>query len=188
MKMTLRIPEARLAALLLCLAAASASHRAAPAAEIQVEGSERFKTQVIRALELLKRDAPEAFAIVENCVARIEQGEHSGMWAYRVPATYEMTETTAFYSVTWCASAIAHDSMHAKLYRDRQKGHPGLVPDHVWVGEDAEKLCLRHQTDVLTKLAAPKHEIDYCRNLKGTHHDVNRDGRYDWNDHKGRKW
>lgn len=156
--------------------------------EIEIKGSEKFQKRVTKALQLLKEKAPDAHEIVSEHVRRIEQGRHSGMWAYKTPPTYEMTERTAFYSLTWCAGSIAHDSLHSKLYRDYKKQHSGSVPDEVWTGRDAETKCLKHQLDVLKKIGAAKHEIEYCSKLKGTHHDANKDGKYDWEDHKTRDW
>jgi len=156
--------------------------------KIEIKGSKKFKNQVTKALELLKEKTPEAYQIVTEYVRRIEQGKHSGMWAYKKPPTYEMADETTFYSVTWCAGSIAHDSLHSKFYHDYKKEHSGSVPDKVWVGEDAEKKCIRHQLEVLKKIGAPKHEIDHCKKQKGTHHDVNKDGKYDWKDYKKRHW
>src|SRR4051812_31443245 len=70
---------------------------------IEVVGSARFSNQVFQALLLLETKAPEAYSIITNYVGRIQQGTHSGMWAYKTPPTYEMADPTAFYSLTWCA-------------------------------------------------------------------------------------
>ena len=162
------------------------------ASEVQVEikGSKKFEEQVTKALELLREKAPEAHGIVVEYVKKIEQGERSGMWAYKEPPTFEMADPTTFYSITWCAGSIAHDSYHSKLYHDYKKEHPGVmsVPDKVWVGEDAERICIRHQLGVLKKIGAPKQEIDYCSALDGTHGDVNKDGKYDWEDYEKGDW
>ena len=73
----------------------------------EIVGSEKFGKQVREALALLKKHDAEAYAIVSTYVGRIQEGERSGMWAYRTPPTYEMSERTALYSVTWCAATIA---------------------------------------------------------------------------------
>ncbi len=170
------------------LGAEAESQRPKKSKRIELKGSRRFTNQVTKALELLKEGAPEAYEIVTEYVRRIQQGKHSGMWAYKMPPTYEMADETTFYSVTWCAGSIAHDSLHSKFFHDYKKDHSGSVPDEVWVGEDAEKKCIRHQLEVLKKIGAPKHEIDYCSKLKATHHDVDKDGKYDWKDYKKRDW
>ena len=126
--------------------------------------------------------------MVTNYVGKIVQGSHSGMWAYKDPPTYEMNDRTTFYSVTWCAGSIAHDAYHSKLYHDYKRNHSGPVPDKIWTGVDAEKKCLKHQLKVLKRIGAPKHEIDHCKKQIGNHHDVNKDGKYDWKDYKKRNW
>jgi len=172
--------------LLLWLIFASATGMCA--SDLEIKGSTEFINQVSQALALLKEKAPKAYSVVTNYVAKIEQGKRSGMWAYKDPPTYEMADATTFYSVTWCAGSIAHDALHSMLYHEHKKKHRGRVPDEVWLGVEAEKICLKHQLKVLKNINAPKHEIDYCSKLKGTHHDVNKDGKYDWEDHKKRNW
>ena len=156
--------------------------------DVDISGSAKFTNQVSKALALLSKNTPEAYSMVTNYVGRIEQGKHSGMWAYKTPPTYEMADRTTFYSVTWCAGSIAHDSFHSKLYHEHKNKHGGRVPDKVWTGVDAEKQCLKYQLAVLKKIYAPKHEIAYFSKLHGTHHDVNKDGKYDWEDHNKRNW
>ena len=67
---------------------------------IEVRGSTIFKNQVNDSLKLLKDKAPDAYDIVLNYVGRIEQGKHSGMWAYKNPPTFELNDHSAFYSIT----------------------------------------------------------------------------------------
>src|SRR5215471_10116724 len=77
-------------------------------AEPEIIGSARFTDQVQRAILLLKTRDTNAYAIVTNYVGRIQEGKRSGMWAYKTPPTYEMSATSAFYSLTWCAAIVAH--------------------------------------------------------------------------------
>jgi hypothetical protein len=154
----------------------------------EIVGSAEFVERVTQSLDLLESKAADAYAIVIRYVGRIEQGEHSGMWAYRTPPTYEMTDRTAFYSLTWCAGTIAHDSYHSKLYHDHRARNPGSVPGSVWSGEEAELKCIRHQIEVMELIGAPKHEIEHCRQADGKHADIDKDGKYDWEDFKKRDW
>jgi hypothetical protein len=125
---------------------------------------------------------------VEDNVDIIEQGRRSGMWADLVHPKFVMADPTTFYSVTWCAASIAHDSYHSKLYHD-YKARNGLpVPHDVWMGTEAERKCLKHQLEVLQDFRAPKHEIEHCAAQDGSHHDINKDGVYDWDDFKARNW
>jgi hypothetical protein len=160
----------------------------APPTEVAISGTPQFTNQVFQALALLLTKAPEAYTCVTNYMGKIEQGKKSGMWAYRNPPTYEMADQTAFYSVTWCAGSIAHDSFHSKLYHEYKAKHRGLVPDKVWTDVEAEKKCLQHQLAVLKKIGAPKSEIDHLEKMTGTHHDTNNDGKYDWDDYQKRNW
>jgi hypothetical protein len=138
---------------------------------VEIRGNTRFKNQVVNALVLLKSKSPDAYAIVTNYIGIIEQAKHSGMKAYAKPPTFHLNGRTAYYSVTWCASAIAHDSFHSKLFHDYLDKHRsqapgdalksdwGLVPDHIWIGEAAEKQCVEHQLQVLREIGAPGEEI-----------------------------
>lgn len=155
---------------------------------VEVKGSAEFRTQIEAALKLIKEKAPEAYALVQNNVAIITEGERSGMWAYKNPPTYEISKTSAFHSVTWCAGAIAHDAYHSKLYHDyvTAKGKP--VPAEIWTGQEVEKICIAFQLSVLKKIGGPKDEVDYCLKLNGKHYDVNQDGKYTWEDYFKRKW
>ena len=137
--------------------------------ETEIVGSTRFTAQVRAAMALLKTHDPDAYAIVTNYVGRIEEGKISGMWAYKNPPTYEMSDLTAFSSVTWCAATIAHDSFHSKLYHDYLKAH-GQVPDDVWTGIAAEQQCMKHQLAVMEHIGAGKGEIDYARTQADGHY------------------
>lgn len=107
------------------------------------------------------------------------------MWAYKNPPTYEMADGTAFYSVTWCASTIAHDSYHSKLYHDYQKEHEGPVPDGIWGGIAAEQRCMKHQLEVMQTVGAPASEINYAKTMADGHYVTDHDT---WKDYKNRDW
>ena len=157
-------------------------------AELRVQGSAKFGTQITNALAILESKAPEAYKIITNQIGIIQQGEHSGMWAYRVPPVFEIADPTAFYSVTWCAGSIAHDSMHSKLYHDYLLTNSAPVPDSIWTGANAEKICLEHQVRVLKQIGAPTNEINYCSQVKPDFYDVNKHGTNTWEDFKQRNW
>ena len=159
-------------------------HRA-EAAEPEIVGSLKFSNQVHQALVLLSSRDTNAYCIVTNYVGRILEGQHSGMWAYQEPPTYEMSDSTAFYSVTWCAATIAHDSFHSKLYHDYKKAHDGAVPPEVWTGRAAERQCMKHQLSVMEHIGASKWELDYARKQEDGHYV--KDGET-WEDYQKRKW
>jgi len=134
---------------------------------VEIQGTATFEQQVIAALTFLKTKSPEAYHLVTTHIGLIKQAQHTGMAAYARPPTFELSERTAFYSLTWCAASIAHDAFHAKLYHEYLQQHPGhtFVPHAVWTGEAAERHCLRHQTRVLKDLGAEVEEIQWSRAL-----------------------
>jgi hypothetical protein len=148
----------------------------------EIIGSPRFQIQVCAALRLLKTHDPKAYALVRNYVGRIQEGEHSGMWAFKTPSTFEISARTTFYSVTWCAATIAHDAFHAKLYHDYRKAHDGQVPDNVWTGKEVEQECMKQQLAVMAHIGASERELCWAI--------MQADGHYlDGNEnHERRKW
>jgi hypothetical protein len=156
---------------------------------IRIEGSPEFIAQTQAALSLLESYAPDAYQKVQTYVGLIQQGQHSGMWAWEEPPRYEVGDATAFYSVTWYASTIAHDATHSELYHKYLDAHPGeYVPDDVWGGVEIERFCNGYQLDVLKRIGGPQSEIDYLASLDGTHCDVDNDGDCDWDDYNNRDW
>jgi hypothetical protein len=152
---------------------------------IKIAGNPEFVTQTRDALAILEQKDPEAFKKIQTYIGIIEQGEHSGMWAWEVPPRYEVGDTTAFFSVTWYASTIAHDATHSELYAQYQIAHPGEpVPAEVFSGVEIERFCIGYQLEVSKRIGAPQSEIDYLSTLDGTHCDVDRDGDCDWEDSK----
>jgi len=158
-------------------------------AEIIILGEPDFAEQTRSALLLLEEEAPDAYAKVMRYVGAIEQSDRSGMWAYEVPPRYAVSKETAFYSLSWYASTIAHDATHSELYHEYLAAHPGEpVPDDVWTGFEAERFCNAYQLDVLTRIGGTANEVDYLAGLTGTHCDVDGDHDCDWDDYEGRDW
>ena len=156
---------------------------------IKIKGTPEFTTQTRAALILLEQKDPEAFHIIQTYIGIIEQGEHSGMWAWEQPPRYEVGDTTAFFSVTWYASTIAHDATHSELYAQYEIAHPGQpVPQEAFSGVEIERFCNGYQLEVLKRIGAPQSEIDYMSTLDGTHCDIDRDGDCDWEDYQNRNW
>jgi hypothetical protein len=180
-----------LAALLLCIAAvlwATAVPKSIEYAGIQVEGQRAFVEQTRRALALLQAKAPEAFGIVQRHVGRIRQANRSGMRADQDPPTYEMADATAFYSLTWCAGSIAHDSYHSMLFDEHRRMHGEPVPDEAWTGREREMECIEHQVQVMRDIGAAEAEVTYLSSLDGSHFDGDGDGVSTWRDYEARDW
>jgi hypothetical protein len=132
---------------------------------VAVKGNLDFQRQITNALALLKAKVPAAYITVTNQIGIIQHAKHSGMKASTRPPTFDLADRTAFYSLTWCAASIAHDSVHSLLYHDYLRNYPKArrVPDEVWKGEAAEIRCSEHQMRVLTEINAPIHEVNWCR-------------------------
>lgn len=155
---------------------------------IKIIGNNEFITQTEDALALLQNLMPNSFEKVQQYVGMIEQGEHSGMWAYEDPPKYVVSDTTAFFSVTWYAGTIAHDATHSELYHEYLNRYGFPVADDIWSGVSAEIFCIKYQIDVMEKINAPQFEIQYLNDLDGTHCDIDGDGDCDWDDYNGRDW
>ena len=138
----------------------------------EIVGSVDFRNQVLRALALLQTRDTNAYSIVTNYIGRIQQGERSGMAADRTPPTFILSDVIAFYSVTHCAGAIAHDSFHSKLYNDYKKAHDD-VPPEVWTGIEAEKKCCAHEIPVLERIGASAEEIAWAKQNADGHYITN---------------
>ena len=67
---------------------------------------------------------------------------------------------------------IVHDSIHAKLYHEYLSQHGGKVPDEVWTGHAAERICLDHHLRVLKEIGAPETEAKYFKTLTPDYADV----------------
>lgn len=153
---------------------------------IEIEGNESFVHQVNTALALIHRCHYEAFLIVNEYVSKIRQHKRSGM--LEDESIFNLADKSAFYSVTWCAGAIAHDSMHSKLYHDYLRKHGRPVPEKIYGLQIAELRCISHQIEVLGSIGAPSKEIEWCRQQDGLHWDRDGDGDYDWDDYRMIDW
>jgi hypothetical protein len=160
----------------------------APGGPVTLIGNAAFVEQTQAALLLLQTKAPDAYNKVEAYVGIIEQSEHSGMWAAEDPPRYTVGDATAFYSVTWYASTIAHDATHSELYHQYLASYGAPVPDDVWTGVEVERFCNAYQLDVLKRIGGTSAEIEYLAGLDGTHCDIDNDGDCDWDDYSGRDW
>ncbi|MDH4233420.1 MAG: hypothetical protein OEW04_15495 [Nitrospirota bacterium] len=139
---------------------------------VTVQGTPQFCDQVVSALDLLKTKSPSSYIILTDNVGIIQQGKRSGMKADKWPPVFELNDRSAFYSITWCAGVIAHDSFHSKLFHDYRKAHHFFVPGEVWAGHLPETKCLAHQLQALTEIGAPEDELRYCRTLTPIYADV----------------
>lgn len=110
------------------------------------------------------------------------------MRAYEQPPRYTVGDPTAFYSVTWYASTIAHDATHSELYQNYLALNGEPVPDSVWGGVEVELFCNSYQLDVLRRIGGTANELNYLASNKGTDCDVDGDGDCDLEDYFLRDW
>lgn len=155
---------------------------------IQLIGTTRFTGQVQSCLDLLAEKTPEDLAFIQQYIGVIKQHKKSGMVAWANPPRYEMSAKTAFYSITWCASTIAHDAMHSRLYQKYRHVQKGQLLHKLWAGFKAESRAIHFQTQVAKRLSAPEEELHYLRNLKGTHSDLDGDRKLTNKDYQKRDW
>jgi hypothetical protein len=128
--------------------------------EIKVVGSNEFIAQTEAALGELKNLAPVAFGKIQKHISVIEQGEYSHMWADEKPPRYVVDDAASFYSKKWYAGTIAHEAKHSEFYYDYQTKHGLPVPANIWSSDDAEKLCIEYQIDIMKKINAPQADIN----------------------------
>ncbi|MCM8766701.1 MAG: hypothetical protein NC917_06120 [Candidatus Omnitrophica bacterium] len=91
------------------------------------------------------------------------------MGPFKNPPVFFLSPKSAFYSITWCASIIAHDAYHSKLYHDYREKYERPIPYNIYSGFETEKKV-------------------HCISLDGTHPDVNKDGKIDINDYNLMDW
>jgi hypothetical protein len=137
-----------------------------------------FKTKIQQALDLLKSKASGAHTIVEANVGRIRAWDKSGTDINVKPLTINIAKPTFDASLTWVASVLAHESMHAQQFNKKE----------TYSGLESEKKCNAHQLVVLGQIGAPQSEITYMMSQTGDHFDENKDGKYDWKDYEKRKY
>jgi hypothetical protein len=155
---------------------------------IEIEGSPKYRKQVKSCLELLSRKASSEYKLIERHIGVISQNGRSGMRAWENPPRYQMSDVTAFHSLTWCAGTIAHDAYHSFLYKKYLPVGGGRPPREKWAGTSSEIQSINFQISVMKKIGASNHEIKYLKSLDGTHGDVNGDGKLDKSDYESRNW
>jgi len=153
--------------------------------EIEIRGSVVFIARTKKVLSLLFEQS-ESFSTVSPYLGRIRQSVRSGMRAYDLIPTFDVSDTTSSHSIIWYAGAIAHDAYHSLLYH-RSKETEGKEPSYyTWTGEAAEKKCLKFQLQVLKELSANDSLIDYIKGMLDNpkYYGNNKS----WRDYEKRQW
>lgn len=159
-----------------------------PVYAISIEGDARYEAQLTQCLDLLAKKANDDYQFITDYIGVIAQGNRSGMRAWENPPRYEMSDKTAFYSVTWCAGTIAHDAYHSYLFHKHKPANGGKTPYEKWGGFAAEREAIDFQIKVMKKIGASAHELNYLGTLDGTHGDTNKDGKLNSKDYEQRNW
>ncbi len=155
---------------------------------IEINGTKRFVEQVSRCLDLIAKNDNKNYQFINQYIGEIKQHHTSGIDVEAKPPRFEMSSKTAFYSLTWCASSIAHDAYHSYLYQKHRAKHGAKAIPQLWTGYKAESKSIHFQRRVAQKIGAPKTELNYLLNLKGSHSDLNGDGRFSHDDYEKRDW
>lgn len=155
---------------------------------IRVEGSERYKEQVKNCLDLIAKKSKKEYQLIEENIGVISQHGKSGMRAWETPPRYQMSDKTAFHSLSWCAGTIAHDAYHSFLYKKHLPQNGKRTDYNKWAGFSSEKKAIEFQIIVMRNIDARPSEIAYLKSLDGTHGDVNGDGKLTKEDYELRDW
>jgi hypothetical protein len=125
-----------------------------------------FEERIKAALNFLKGDAAD-YDVVKNNLDKIKQHDASYVIPWESPITFYISRLTAFSpyydkdnALTWCASAIAHDAYHSKLYKESPYK---AIKD--CTGREAERKCCEFQLKVCKGIKASNDIIDYMNDL-----------------------
>lgn len=135
-----------------------------------IEGNRQFVGQTKKALKLLKTRSNLIYkSTVLPYIKKIKLHKTSGMNVFAKMPTYEVANQTAFSSLKWYASTMAHDAYHSKLYFDYKKKHKGQVPRKAFANQKSESRCIKFQIKVAKKIGASAADIKYLKSLDGSH-------------------
>lgn len=154
---------------------------------------EVFKTKITAAFELLRTKSPVQYNEMKSVIGKVRAYQASGANFNEQVMTIDIAKATFDASLQWLTSVLAHETTHIKKYKDTGKkfGDAHLMTDkkaalQVMINEELD--CNKVQLGVLERVGGAKYEIDYLKAQKGDHFDIDKDGDYDMDDYKGRKW
>lgn len=156
--------------------------------KIAIEGDSKYKNQITKCLNLIRNHSKEDYSFVVKHIGIIKQHPKSGMFAWKSPPVFQMSNKSAFHSLTWCAGGIAHDAYHSYLFRENKVEGEKYPPYETWGGFSAEKKCIQYQISVMRKIGGSESDIKYLEAQDGTHGDTNKDGKLDHRDREGITW
>ncbi len=152
-----------------------------------------FINKIKSALLLLKTKSPDEFKTMQTVIGKIRATQASGANFNEEIMTIDIAKLTFEASLEWLASVLIHETQHIKKYKETGKkfGDAYKMTNkkaalQVMIAEELS--CNKAQLIVLEKVGGTKFEIDYLKAQKGDHFDIDKDGDYDMDDYKGRKW
>jgi hypothetical protein len=151
---------------------------------IEIIGEKDFIGEVTRALERIRRAAPEEFIEIRKYIKVIRQGDRTMTWPEVAPGVMTISRQNAFHTDTFTAGIIAHESYHYRLYTEGKVCNPN---DYESIKQEELK-CIQYEIIVLRKIGARPSEINLAISQDGTHFDVNKDGKYDMSDFAAMDW
>ena len=130
---------------------------------VTICGHEEFIISTVKALELLKEKAPDAYELLRRYVGNIISGKPSGVFPdilWLGPTFVIIGSSYSEGSTIEYAGALAHEAYHCELYTNAERENPGKsVEATAYSGEHAERLCLQYQCDVLRRLGLDEKDI-----------------------------
>ena len=152
-----------------------------------------FINKIKNAILLLKTKSPDEFKTMQSVIGKIRATQASGANFNEEIMTIDIAKLTFEASLEWLASVLIHETQHIKKYKETGKkfGDAYKMTNkkaalQVMIAEELS--CNKAQLVVLKKVGGTKFEIDYLKAQKGDHFDIDKDGDYDMDDYKGRKW
>ena len=123
---------------------------------VSIGGDEVFVRATVVALDLLREQAPDAYALVKRHVGDILASTPSGVFS----SVRRLGPTMVMIGPTWSggspieyAGVLAHEAYHCELYQAARANRANkAVSRAAYSGEEAERQCLRYQCDVLKRL------------------------------------
>jgi hypothetical protein len=139
---------------------------------VEIIGDDTFIRLTSEALELLRTQVPDVYALLRKHVGCIVSSKPLGSRSAAIACCYvsllAFAPTTAVLMrpyghelpIEQRAAILAHETYHAELYRIGQDGHPRRQPPvDTYSGERAETLCVAYECDVLRRLGVDEWDV-----------------------------
>lgn len=140
---------------------------------VTIVGDGAFVRATTAALELLKSQTPDAYALLQKhigCVVSSKPTRVSshffaaccltGLLVYAPTTAVLMRPYGSELPLEQRAGILAHETYHAELFRRAQNGNPRQrPPKDAYSGERAETECIAYECDVLRRLGVDEWDI-----------------------------